>query len=113
MTFSTRSFIDLSAPLTAMPILAIGAPLSEPAQLSERRACCEPPPAPFLLERRARAPGSAAASSAVCVGQTLDVGLPRKPPPLPPRRQHGGALFEPCAAPRRVLPASGRRRARA
>src|SRR5436190_1675454 len=110
MTFSTRLFVDLSAPIVGVPILAIGAAVAEPPLLSERRQSCErPAAAPFLLERRARAHGSPASSCAVRVQRTLDVGPPRKPPPLPRRWPNGRALFEPCAAPRRAL-TPGRRR---
>ena len=110
MAVSTSWFVDLSAPIVGVPILAIGAPVAEPPLLSERSAGRELlAAAPFLLARRVRAYGSAAASAAVAVQQTLGVGLPRKPPPLPQRWPRGQARFEPCAAPRRAL-TPGRRR---
>ena len=110
MAFSTRSFVTLSAPLTGVPILAIGAPLAEPPSLNEPRAICEPPAAaPFLLERRARVLSTRALSSVACVQRALDVGLPRKPPPMADRREQEWALFEPCAAPRRALTPRRRR----
>jgi hypothetical protein len=108
MSFSNRSFVDLSAPLAGMPILAIGDRLAEPPLLGERRAHREPlATEPFLLVRRAH--GAHAQSPAVRIAQTLDVGLPRQPAPLPQRRQKAGAPFEACAAPRRALTPARRR----
>src|SRR6185436_5629604 len=109
MAFSLRSFVDLSVPIAGVPIIAIRAPLAEPPLLPERRAQCALPAAPFPLERRARAlaqepraHGGARSCAAVRAQPTVAVGLPRKPPSLPPRRQPGPAVFVPCAAPRRA-----------
>ncbi|MEO8181130.1 MAG: hypothetical protein ABI895_20015 [Deltaproteobacteria bacterium] len=100
---SHASLVAPGAPLVGMPIVSIGAPLVEPPLITERRAMREPSAAPFLLERRSRAPATDAPSSAVRIQQTLEVGPPRKPPAVPQRRQKAPAPFEPCAAPRRAL----------